>query len=53
MKKINRVVRKLQFTNNFLIISHFYRALARKNARLVREPTGFHHKSNFMRGVNG
>jgi len=40
-----RVVRKLQFLNNLLIKSHFCRALARKNARLVREPTGFPHKS--------
>ena len=29
-----RVVRKLQFLNNFLIKPHFCRALARKNARL-------------------
>ena len=42
----NRVVRKLQFLNNFLRKSHFCRALARKNARLVREPTGFPNKSN-------
>jgi hypothetical protein len=44
------VVRKLQFLNNFLKKSHFCRAdfekvKARKNARLVREPTGFPNKS--------
>jgi len=43
-KKI-RVVRKLPFLNNFLIKTHFCRALARKNAGLVREPTGFPNKS--------
>ena len=42
----NRVVRKLQFQNNFLLKTHFCRALARKNARLVREPMGFPNKSN-------
>jgi TolB-like protein len=42
-KKI-RVVRKLQFLNNFLIKTHFCRALARKNTGLVREPTGFPNK---------
>ena len=40
-----RVIRKLQFQNNFLLKTHFCRALARKNARLVREPMGFPNKS--------
>ena len=58
-KKIIKVVRKLQFLNNYLIKSHFCRAAftkqARKNARLVREPclgyaqtTGFPNKSIFF-----
>ena len=49
----NRVVRKLQFRNNFLLKTHFCRALARlarKNARFVREPIGFPNKSNTERG---
>ncbi|MCL2609072.1 MAG: hypothetical protein FWD94_04115 [Treponema sp.] len=41
-----KVVRKLQFQNNFLLKTHFCRALARKNARIVRKPTGFPNKSN-------
>ena len=40
-----RVVLKLQFQNNFLLKTHFCRALARKNARLVREPMWFPNKS--------
>ena len=47
---VNRVVRKLQFPNNFLLKTHFCRALARKNARLVREPMGFPHKSIYFAG---
>jgi hypothetical protein len=49
----NRVVRKLQFLNNFHIKKHFCRAevavgnlSARKNAGLVRELTEFPNKSN-------
>jgi len=45
MKKAIRVVRKLQFQNKFLLKTHFCRALARKNARLEREPMGFPNKS--------
>ena len=44
-KKTIRVVRKLQFLNNFLIKIAFLQGFARKNARLVREPTGFPNKS--------
>ena len=40
-----RVVRKLQFQNNFLIKRAIFRALARKIARLVRQPTGLPNKS--------
>ena len=45
-----RVVRKLQFLNNFLIKIAKYRTLVRYFARLVRrtkgsKPTGFSHKS--------
>jgi transcriptional regulator with XRE-family HTH domain len=43
--KTIRVVRKLQFLNNFLIKIAFLQGFARKNARLVREPTGFPNKS--------
>jgi Uma2 family endonuclease len=49
-QNINRVVRKLQFLNNYLRKLHFCRALARKNAGLVREPTGFPYKSIDMYG---
>ena len=44
------VVRKLQFQNNFLFKTHFCRALARKNARFVREPMGFPNKSTVSHG---
>jgi hypothetical protein len=40
-----RVVRKLQFLNNFLNKNSIFVGLARKNAGLVKEPTGFLHKS--------
>jgi len=56
--KLIRVVRKLQFPNKsigvdrklqfpikFLLKTYFCRALARKNARLEREPMGFPNKS--------
>jgi len=33
----NRVVRKLQFQNNYCLKKHFFGAFAPKNARLVRE----------------
>ena len=56
--KNNRVVRKLQFQNNFLKKTHFCRAEffkvnfekveARKNAGLVRQPTGLPNKSNML-----
>jgi hypothetical protein len=45
----NRVVRKLQFLNNFLIKSIFAElklVLARKNAGLVRQLTKLSNKSN-------
>jgi hypothetical protein len=45
---LNRIVRKLQFLNNSLIKRHFFRALARKDARLVRQSTGLPHKSNIL-----
>ena len=48
-KSNNRVVRKLQFLNNFLIKTAKYRTLVRYFARLVREPTGFSNKSNDVR----
>jgi hypothetical protein len=51
MKRLIKVVRKLQFPNNFLIKKHFCRALARKNEGLVRQPIGLSYK--FMRGLNG
>ena len=44
-KRCIKVVRKLQFLNNFLIKIAFLQGFARKNARLVREPTGFPNKS--------
>jgi hypothetical protein len=47
--RLIRVVRKLQFLNNFLRKLHFCRALARRNARLVREPTGFPNKSIILK----
>jgi hypothetical protein len=40
-----RVVRKLQFLNNFLIKTAVLQAESRKTARLVREPIGFPNKS--------
>ena len=42
--KLIRVVRKLQFPIKFLLKTYFCRALARKNARLEREPMGFPNK---------
>jgi ribokinase len=56
MQKNIRVVRKLQFLNNFLKNLHFCRAgfekaEARKNAGLVREPTGFPNKSIIVCGL--
>jgi simple sugar transport system substrate-binding protein len=45
MKKITRVVRKLQFLNNFLMKIAVLQAVGRKTARLVRQPTGLSNKS--------
>jgi hypothetical protein len=42
----NRIIRKLQFLNNFSRKSHFCRASAQKNARPVRKSTGFPNRSN-------
>ena len=44
--KNNRVVRKFQFLNSFLIKIVFLQGFARKNAGLLRGPTGFPNKSN-------
>ena len=43
----NRVVRKLQFLNNFLIKIAFLQGFSPKKCKTVREPTGFPNKSNF------
>jgi hypothetical protein len=48
----DRVVRKLQFQNIFQLKKAFFRAFARKNAGLVREPTRFLNKS-IIRLPNG
>jgi len=45
-KNNNRVVRKLQFLNNFNINIAVLQTVGRKTARLVRQPTGLSNKSN-------
>ena len=44
--KNNRVVRKLQFLNNFLMKIAFLQGFSPKKCKTVREPTGFPNKSN-------
>jgi len=44
--KDNRVVRKLQFLNNFLRKTALFYGFAIKNTGLVRQPTGLLNKSN-------
>ena len=42
----NRVIRKLQFLNNFLMKTAFLQGFSPKKCETVREPTGFPNKSN-------
>ena len=44
----NRVVRKPQFLNNFLIKTAVLQAEGRKTARLARQPTRLSNKSNIF-----
>ena len=45
MQFVIRVVRKLQFLNNFLMKIAFLQGLSPKKCKTVREPTGFPNKS--------